>query len=310
MTAVAYQALKTAPPATNALQDRVAEFLAEKRRRKSPATVEQYHYVLECVWMPWCEASGIMTPEQATDKVMDRFVDYLQAKLQAVKDKKKPLSIATIRTYVRGVRTFLRWCDIPRGHFEQPREPRRMRDVLSRQEIDAIEAVAVEERDRLIVRLLADTGMRVSGLLGLRPGDLRADAHAKQYFLRITEKGDKEREVGVPAATFKRLEHFATHGIQREYIFYSKRPQKGRTDRLTKSGAEQLVRHLAASAGIERRVWPHLFRHSYATHMARKKVPMLDVAKQLGHKSLAMVSEVYSHITAEDTYDSLMAALK
>jgi site-specific recombinase XerD len=300
MTAVAYQAL------TTGLSDQIEEFLAEKKRRKAPATVEQYRFVIIDVWLPWCRQAGVREASEATDKVMERFTDYLQSG----KDRKRPLSIATIRTYLMAVRVFLNWASVPRGRFEQPAKPRRMRDVLSRQEIDTMERVAVEERDRLIVRLLADTGMRVSGLLGLRPGDLRADAHARQYFLRITEKGDKEREVGVPATTFKRLEHFANHGIQREYIFYSKRPQKGRTDRLTKSGLEQLVRHLAKSAEIERRVWPHLFRHSYATHMARKKVPMLDVAKQLGHKSLAMVAEVYSHITAEDTYDSLMAALK
>jgi site-specific recombinase XerD len=300
MTAVAYQAL------TTGLSDQIAEFLAEKRRRKSPATVEQYRFVLEAVWSPWCRAAGVREASEATDKVMERFTDYLQIG----KDRKKPLSIATVRTYLMAVRVFLNWASVPRGRFEQPSQPRRMRDVLSRQEIDAMEAVAVEERDRLIVRLLADTGMRLGGLLGLRPGDLRADTHAKHYFLRITEKGDREREVGVPAATFKRLEHFAKHGIEREYIFYSKRQLKGQTHRLTKSGVEQLIHHLAKSAGIERRVWPHLFRHSFCTHMARKGVPMQDVAKAMGHTSMTMIFQIYSHTTAEDTYDDIMKALK
>jgi integrase/recombinase XerD len=304
MAVITNQALITAPSRTNALVEQVAEFLEFKRRSRkvgSPATHEQYHFILENVWLVWCARAGITDVAQATDKVMDRFVDYLQMG----KDRKRPLSIATIRTYLRATRTFLNWAKVPRGDFQAPPQLKRLRNPPSRLEIDAMEHATNDERDRLVVRVLADSGVRVSELLGLRPQDLRAEG--RQYFIRVIGKRNKEREVGIPAEVFKRLKQFAG---DREYIFYSKRPQKGRTDRLTKSGAEQLIRHLAKSAGIERRMFPHLLRHAYCTHMARKKVPMLDVARSMGHESLAMVTEVYSHITAEDSYDTLMAALK
>jgi integrase/recombinase XerD len=287
------------PP--NELHDQVVEFLLRKRR-KSVATQEQYRFVLERVFLPWCADEHLTTPTQVDDKAMERFTDFLAA-------KDRLLAVASIRSYVRAVRVFLSFASVPKGQYEALAEPQRMRDTLSRIEVDRMERAAVDERDRLIVRVLADTGIRVSELVGLRPESLREDKNRHKYFVRVVGKGDKEREVGVPEGTFRRLQNFAAT-VASEYIFCGRRMRGGIIEPLTRNGVDQLVRATAMRANIGRRVWPHLFRHSYVTQMARKEVPMEFVRRSLGHTTLAMVSQVYSHITADDSYDALMAGLK
>jgi integrase/recombinase XerD len=290
------------------LADQVDEFLTDKRR-KAPATRDQYAFVLERILLPWASKHEVTEAPQITDKALNRFTDHL---LERRTEKGKPLSPATLQTYIRSVRIFLAWEDVPKGHYEPPRRPQRLREVLTREEVDRLERAAGDERDRLVVRLLADTGIRVSELLGLRPPDLRENSHDKQAFIRVVGKGDREREVAVPMATFRRVKVFADWLDEpTAYIFQGKRRRpRGEVERLTRSGVDQLIHNLAAKAEIPKRVYPHLFRHSYATLMVNKGVNLVLIQKALGHSTLAMVSQVYSHSTAPDSYKALTEALK
>jgi hypothetical protein len=95
-------------------------------------------------------------------------------------------------------------------------------------------------------------------------------------------------------------------------LFLSRRRSliTGDYEALRESGVQQFIRDLAEAAGITKRVHPHLFRHSAATHMLRQGMNPLLVAQVLGHSSLAMIQGVYSHLTAADMHTALMDALK
>ncbi len=95
-------------------------------------------------------------------------------------------------------------------------------------------------------------------------------------------------------------------------IFVSRRRDRrtGGYEPLTESGVQQLVRDLGHRAGIAKRVHPHVFRHSAATHMLRRGMNPLLVSKVLGHESLAMITRTYSHLTVDDAHEALMAALR
>ena len=281
----------------------VEEFLREKRRKKRPSTVEQYSFVLEKVWLPWCKTVGISQPGQCTDKRMDEFVDSLTSRTV------KPLSPATVRTWLRVVRIFLNWCEVPKGRFEAPAEPQRLKQTLSREEIDLMERKTTNERDALIVRMLADTGIRISELLGLRATDLREDAHNHRYLIWVIGKGDRQREVSVPRETFNRLKAHAKKQ-DGEYLFYELRKRHSARQRLTRNGAYQVIRFLAQEAGIERKIGPHMFRHTFATRQIRAGTDLIILQKHLGHTTLAMLSRVYAHVTSADGYDQLMAGLR
>jgi len=79
---------------------------------------------------------------------------------------------------------------------------------------------------------------------------------------------------------------------------------------LKESGVEQLVRDLGEKAGIKKRVYPHLLRHSYATWALRKRMSPIQLQNILGHTSLAMISTTYSHLMPSDSHDAMEALLR
>lgn len=272
------------------IASQVSDFLLRKRR-KAPATYEQYRFVLERILMPWCLDAGISKAGELCDTAMMRFTDSLTGR-----------SVATVQTYVRCVRIFLNWAKVPVGDYEPVQVPRRLRDTLSRAEVDKMEEAATNERDKLIVRVLADTGIRVGELVGLRPRDLRGDTHAHMYFIRVIGKGDKQRDVGLPKETYRRLRQFSLDAD--DWIFSIKGGQ------MSRHSVDYIIRKSAKAAKIERRVWPHLLRHSFVTEMARRGVPVQDTMKAVGHTTPTMTMVVYNSTTASDSYNRIMAALK
>jgi integrase len=78
---------------------------------------------------------------------------------------------------------------------------------------------------------------------------------------------------------------------------------------LTPSGVEQVIQELGASAGITKRVYPHLLRHSYATWTLTRGMNPIMLAHILGHTSLAMIQNVYSHLTPTDAYEAMVRTL-
>ena len=98
----------------------------------------------------------------------------------------------------------------------------------------------------------------------------------------------------------KRLEH-ATDGVVEHgerWVFNDD------YEPLTRSGVSQLVTTLTAQAGVEKGVYPHLLRHSYAT-WARGMNPV-QLAQILGHSSLAMIMNVYAHLSPQDAHAAMM----
>jgi integrase/recombinase XerD len=294
---------------TNALTDQVADYLAETKAKHSPATFEQYESVLERVWLPWCAENSITKSAQMTDKQMDAFTAYLKMKV----NRGKPLSTFTLRTYIRSVRVFLTWASVPKGRYVQPKKPgKRIREVLTRQEIQLMEDTATDARDKLILRTLADTGMRVGELLTLRKdSSLQENTHDKQYWLRVIGKGDKQRDIDVQPALYRRLRDFAAHGSPKdcEFIFCGKRRRNDQLVPLTRSGVDQLIRNLAKTARVDKRVFPHLLRHSYITHMLSKGANLVQLQDQMGHTSLAMISEAYNNMGIKTRYGQLAGLL-
>ena len=69
------------------------------------------------------------------------------------------------------------------------------------------------------------------------------------------------------------------------------------------------VRNVAREAGIERRVWLHLIRHSAITQMLRRQVSPIMVAQIVGHSSLEMINRVYAHLSKDDAYEAMVAYL-
>jgi integrase len=300
-----------------ALTSLVEEFIEDRkgqvrRGNLSPKTVREYRQPLEKVLLPFCEREGIVGASELNPKALDRLTDHL---LTNGATSGKTLSRATINSYLRSVRVFLNWAEKQGATVGKvtllENESAHIRP-LTRPEITRIENAAERERDRLIIRLLADTGIRVGELISLRVDDL-IPAGSK-FFIRVRGKTG-ERDVAIMPELHKRLKRYIAETrpkkseSNRVFLGLRRRPGGG-VEPLTESGVQQVVRELAQTAEIGRRVHPHLFRHSAATHLLNNGVSPLHVKTILGHKSLAMIDRTYSHITPVDTYDALRLALQ
>ncbi len=131
--------------------------------------------------------------------------------------------------------------------------PRRLLDVLSREEIGRLEDAARMERDELIVRVLADAGLRVTELTGLRTTDLIE--RDRRVCRRVRGKGDRQRDVPVMPQLGRRLRRHVERGRPRgttsDRVFLGlRRGRSGDHEPLTRSGVDQLIRLLP-----RRRAW-------------------------------------------------------
>ncbi len=200
-----------------------------------------------------------------------------------------------------------------------PRQPKRLPATLTTEEIDRlIDSTDIDNpdhalRDRAILQLLYSSGMRVSELCGLRPRDLQMEG--KYPLVRCHGKGDKVRliPIGDRAALAienyrEQLESEAPALLDRLFLSATGRP-------LNRRSVYSLLERASKVAGIARRVYPHLLRHSFATHIleantrAREQqirkgsgeVPadaLPHLQNLLGHSSIH-TTEIYTHVNRE-----------
>ena len=158
----------------------------------------------------------------------------------------------------------------------------------------AEEAVGI--RDRAILELLYACGLRVSELTGLDTD--RLDLPGLQ--VRVIGKGNRERRLPMGEEARERLHRYLvgpreawTSGHPTEAVFVS---QRGR--RLARESVWRMVRRWGAAAGVEERVTPHTFRHSFATHLLEGGADLRVVQTLLGHASIS-TTQLYTHLTGE-----------
>lgn len=189
--------------------------------------------------------------------------------------------------------------DNPLELIESPRIGRKLPDTLSTQEIDdliaAIDLSTAEgERNRTIIETLYSCGLRVSELVGLKISDL----FFEEGFLKITGKGDKQRFVPINVHTQRYIE------IYRSEIRNQLKIQKGHEDtlflnrrgrQLTRAMIFTIIKDLAVKINLNKKISPHTFRHSYATHLLEHGADLRSIQLLLGHESIT-TTEIYVHL--------------
>ncbi len=316
-------------PLSNPLEGLVKDFLEDAAARGVSRKTQELYGASLARLMVYCRAEGITDPDQLTGRVLNAYTNALRDRVGA---RGRPLSLASVHSYTRPINHFLRWggrdpeADPEKGganisalravRAKLPTVKAKKLAVLSREEIRDMEDAATGERDKLMIRTLGDSGIRLGELLGLTPADLIGRPGPKaSRFLQVRGKTG-QRDVPISPALYERLRRYAAKtrpkDTSSDQLFLANRrdPRTKLHEPLTESGAEQMVRLTAAAAGIERRVYPHLFRHSAITRLVKAGKNPILVAKIAGHSSLKMIQEVYSHIEPEDTYDAMMESLR
>ena len=213
-----------------------------------------------------------------------------------------------------GIRSFFRFLLIeeeieenPASLIESPKIGLKLPEVLSVEEIDkiigAIDLSKKEgHRNKAIIETLYGCGLRVSELVNMHLTDI----HRGEGFVMITGKGNKQRLVPIGSKALKEIDIYITDRKRlpvihdQNIIFLNRRGRK-----LTRAMIFTIIRDLAARAGIRKKISPHTFRHSFATHLIEGGADLRAVQEMLGHESI-LTTEIYTHIDRSFLRDTLI----
>lgn len=306
------------------LEGAITDYLAAKRagdngrRPCSPTTLGSYEFALRKILLPFAIARGI----SSWDALSQAEIGELRSDLFEHGGPRGPLSAASANTYCRHINYFLAWLGREgetsgrvRAHVIP--EPSRGALALDKQEVEALIRAAGNDRDRLIVSTLVDTGIRVSELTTLRFD--RLDRLHDGTLIRVLEKGGqgiREREVPLvmPGALRRLQKYIADTGGRTEaqpYVFIGKlrSPRTGDFEPLSPNGVQQMLRNLRARAGLEKELTPHILRHTFITRALSAGVDPIAIAKIVGHRDLRMIMRHYDRRTVLDAGRQLSEAL-
>ena len=158
-------------------------------------------------------------------------------------------------------------------------------------------------RDKCILEVLYSCGLRVSELVNLRLSDIFID----EQFIRVMGKGSKQRLVplGEPAARaitlYREMRDIGRISRGAEDILFL----NGSGGRLSRVSVFNLVKSQAEAAGIEKKISPHTFRHSFATHLVENGADLRAVQQMLGHESI-LTTEIYTHIDSAKWQNTIL----
>ena len=264
----------------------------EFERRLSALTCKHYRRDLRAL-ADWCGESDV---ERWGDLDSEHFRAWSAASFR------RGLSSSSIQRRLSAVRTFFRYLirekhvgNDPVQSVSAPKAPKRLPGNLDADRMARLLDIRgdspVIARDRAMLELLYSSGLRLQELTDLNLGEV--DLSDKT--VRVTGKGNKDRIVPVGRHAVKAIRAWLKQraGLadqDEQALFVSKRG-----GRLSRRGVQARVKHWAQQQGIDARVYPHLFRHSFATHVLESSHDLRGVQELLGHANIS-TTQVYTHL--------------
>jgi tyrosine recombinase xerD len=251
----------------------------------------------------------------------DEKIDFLKVELEhfhsfAAALMDVGIGERSIARILSGIRSFYKFLVLdgyleqdPTELLESPKIGKHLPEVLSVEEIDAIEGIIdvstpEGQRDRAAIEMLYSCGLRVSELCNLLLSDLFLD----EGFLRVTGKGNKQRLVPISERAIRELKSwFAFRNSinikpgEEDYVFIS----AARKKHLSRITVFHNIKIYAEQAGIQKTISPHTFRHSFATHLLEGGANLRAIQTMLGHESIS-TTEIYTHIDRRFLRDQIL----
>jgi integrase/recombinase XerD len=258
--------------------------------------------------LAFLELKGLdIKPEEVTYALLNEFLAWAGELGMSPRSQSRLVS---------GIKSFFRYLLIdekimlnPAELLESPKSGRKLPVVLSVDEIDRlIAAIDLSKneghRNKAIIETMYSCGLRVSELIELRITNL----FFSQGFVKVLGKGNKERLIPISNKAIREIENYLLQfrntlaplkGAE-NVVFLNRRGHK-----LTRVMIFTIVKNLALKAGIKKRISPHTFRHSFATHMVEGGADLRAVQEMLGHESI-LTTEIYTHLNREYLRDIII----
>ncbi len=264
----------------------------EYERRLSPQTCKNYRRDLQALRV-YREQSGIDTWGGLDSEHFRAF---------SAMSFRKGLSARSIQRRLSACRTFFRYlmrekhvAMNPTSGVSAPKGGKRLPGNLDADRMARLLDISgkgpLVDRDRAILELLYSSGLRLAELVDLNCGDV--DMH--DATVHVTGKGNKDRIVPVGRKAITALKRWNSARVQlanadEKALFVSKRGS-----RISPRSVQARVNHWARRQGIDANVYPHLFRHSFATHLLESSHDLRGVQELLGHANIS-TTQVYTHL--------------
>lgn len=221
-------------------------------------------------------------------------------------------SQARVLSSIKGFYKYLMLEDIieedPTELIQGPKLARKLPHVLSVEEIDMlINAIDLSKpegtRNRAILETLYSCGLRVTEAINLRLNDL----FFKEEYIRIIGKGNKERLVPI---NHKAIDHIEKYLFDRSKLNISPKSENilflnRRGNQLTRVMVFTIIKDLSRKIGLQKKISPHTFRHSFASHLFERGADLKVIQELLGHETI-ITTEIYTHLEKEHLREVLL----
>lgn len=217
----------------------------------------------------------------------------------------KNISSRSIARIISGLKSFFRFLilekirlDDPAELLEAPKIGLKLPVVLSLEEIDSLLGVidlstAEGTRNYAIIETLYSCGLRISELTNLRSSNL----YFKEGFIRVEGKGSKQRLVPISDVAIQKIQDWIYYRNQipikkgnEEFLFVSSRGKA-----ISRVTVFHYIKLYAEKMGLQKKISPHVFRHSFATHLLERGANIRVIQEMLGHEKIT-TTEIYTHI--------------
>ncbi len=277
----------------------------QAERRYSPHTLAAYRRDLK----HFLAAVNRQHPETIN------WDDITQAQVRAAVAKlhRQGLSGRSLQRLLSSVRTLYNYLcrhqlarQNPAEGIPAPRSPKRLPNTLSAGELDLLLEMKTDSfvgsRDRAMMELLYACGLRLSELTGLDMTDI----DWQQQTVKVTGKGQKQRQVPFGSKAKQALESWLQHrslviNNDEKAVFISRRGS-----RISNSSVQQRLKKRAMEQGLDSSIYPHMLRHSFASHILESSNDLRAVQELLGHANLS-TTQIYTHLDFQHlagVYDS------
>lgn len=254
-----------------------------------------------------CEHLGETGPENITYPQLQEFLFQLS---------KQKFSERTQARWVSSVKTFFRYLldeevreDNPARLLEGPKLGLYLPDTLSFSEVERIiKAIDISSdlgnRNRCIIEVLYGCGLRVSELIDLKISNI----NFKESYVKVDGKGGKTRFVPLADYTAQLLKEYldcirSKSKINKKHediVFLNSRGSA-----MSRVIVFIIIKELTEKAGISKKISPHTFRHSFATHLLQNGADLRYIQEMLGHSSIT-TTEIYTHLENEELRDVIL----
>lgn len=265
----------------------IKQYIASKRLSGlSEKSLEQYRRTVTC----FLETVGKPISEIKSMDIRG-FLAMYQAQKQI-----SNRTLENYRTYLSGFFIWLVNEEIisanPMAKVTKIKEPKRKREPFSDEEMERLRANADDIRDRAMIEFLYSTGCRVSEMVELNVNKI-------DFYNSSTVahgKGEKDRQVYITESAMFWLKSYLRTRTDNDNALFI-----GNRGRLSKEGVEYIIRKIGIKCGVN--AFPHRFRHTFATNLAKRGMPVQEIQKLLGHSSIS-TTMVYCDINEDDVKHS------